>query len=212
MKLYANISAKELKEILKTPKELSGLARVKQVGSQGFYLYDFNILSSFNKFSFTSLTIDDLDKFFRGLIKKGISTNDFLVWWHTHPLGPVGFSLYDEQTIDTVLDDSDYFISIVFTHNLEFAGRLTMFKPKKLSADLEVVLCDKNLNPRNIIREVNKCKYNMEYFDNSSHTLGEMIGTFADPIHLLGFDERRGYVRDVISGEDLISDITDTKV
>ncbi len=141
MKLYVNLKKKELNEILKTSKELSGFARARPLDDgSGFYIYDFYILSSFNKHSFTSMSVDDVSKFFANLIKKGVDTNDITVWWHTHPMGTASFSTYDDQTIENILDDSDYFISIVFNHFMEFAGRINIFKPIRLSVDVGVEL------------------------------------------------------------------------
>ncbi len=115
--------------------EISGLAKVEKSGSQ-YVIYDEPII--FKQACCISRTTFDETAYMLWQEKMVIDgTHEEIqkarLWWHSHVWAPVGFSDRDENTLDLMGQDFDWWLALVVNKRYQAYMELREYKPRILS-------------------------------------------------------------------------------
>lgn len=117
-----------------TDLEISGLGSIR-IDGQNIFVTDVFLLMQRNNSVETNFVPEDVDSFITDLIKKGASTGNIKVWWHSHNIMDTFWSHDDSSTIDHL--KNSWMISIVGNKQNKFECRLDFYKPFRLSIPLQ---------------------------------------------------------------------------
>ena len=102
-------------------------------------IYDIEILPQVVSGVHATMSDETLQKFLFDKMKRGQSTKDYKVWWHSHCDMDAYFSVVDTTTIERSTE-FPYLISIVGNHAGKMVCRLDVHKPMPMQMDFELVV------------------------------------------------------------------------
>ena len=118
--------------------EISGLGTVKlHENGVDFIVDEIFILNQVSSIGSTDLNSDSIAKFITDLILEGKDPSSLKLWFHSHGNLGVFWSTTDNTTIQG-FSNASYMFSIVVNKRFEYKARLDIFKPLRLSVELEV--------------------------------------------------------------------------
>ena len=115
------------------PGEVSGFGRVVRKGNL-FVVEDVFILEQHNTEASTLIDVEKLGRIMRKLHKRGLDTEGWDCWWHSHSNFACFWSGTDLQTIE-VLKSSRHTVSIVANKALQTRARVDFYQPQRHGVD-----------------------------------------------------------------------------
>jgi len=120
--------------------EISGLGKITlHENGTDFIVNDIFLLEQVSGVGSTNLNPDSVAKFITDLIVAGENPADVKLWFHSHGNIDVFWSSTDNTTIQG-FSDASYMLSIVVNKRFQHKARLDLFKPIRLTLELEVIL------------------------------------------------------------------------
>ena len=102
-------------------------------------IYDIEILPQVVSGTHATMSEETLQKFLFDKMKRGQSTKDYKVWWHSHCNMDAYFSVVDTTTIERSTE-FPYLISIVGNHAGKMVCRMDVHKPIPMQMDFELIV------------------------------------------------------------------------
>lgn len=113
------------------PYEISGLGKIKPY-KNGFLIEQVKLLSQSVTPANTRMDVAGLGKLYHEIIQEEGDLSNWKLWWHSHASMPVFWSQTDLDTImdfDNETPQSNWMISAVFNHKMDWEARLDMYDP-----------------------------------------------------------------------------------
>lgn len=149
MKVKLTIKAKALEKLRmyveECPAEISGFGKVRDVtpkgvrGAKAFECYDVEILPQGVSGADANMSEEEIAAFLTSKIRAKQSVTDYKLWWHSHNDFGVFFSRTDTGTIESS-SEFPYLISLVTNKANEYEARIDVYKPIRMTSDVEVFL------------------------------------------------------------------------
>ena len=102
-------------------------------------IYDIEILPQVVSGVHATMSDETLQKFLFDKMKRGQSTKDYKVWWHSHCDMDAYFSVVDTTTIERSTE-FPYLISIVGNHAGKMVCRMDVHKPIAMQQNFELIV------------------------------------------------------------------------
>jgi proteasome lid subunit RPN8/RPN11 len=146
-------------------------------------IYDIEILPQVVSGVHATMSDETLQKFLFDKMKRGQSTKDYKVWWHSHCDMDAYFSVVDTTTIERSTE-FPYLISIVGNHAGKMVCRLDVHKPMPMQMDFELVVqkpVDEEIR-KWVAKQIKQKVKVMEDFPVQQDYLGSQGYTEYDPV------------------------------
>lgn len=132
--------------------EISGLGEIEVRPSGELWITDIFLLKQRGSMGGVVLDDDALAEHLNQYIADGNSGERLRCWWHSHVHMGVFWSAIDQETMAKF--SGDYLVSIVGNKQGELQTRLDLFRPFRLTADVNLVCQTESTLSRAIRREV----------------------------------------------------------
>lgn len=119
--------------VMNAPGEVSGYGKVVRNGNS-FMVEDVIILEQKNGHSHSLITPETAFRFMMLMKKRGLSTEGYNLWWHSHNDFGSFFSAVDIEQIDS-LQNNNFTLSIVTNKMLEPKCRVDFYRPVRFGMD-----------------------------------------------------------------------------
>ncbi len=123
--------------IAECPAEISGFGKVREIidkKDKEFLIHDVEILKQEVGDAHATIDEEAMAKFLFEKTKKGESTKEYRLWWHSHNDFSSFFSSIDTATIDDSTE-FPYLISLVGNKEGKFEIRYDEYKPERITID-----------------------------------------------------------------------------
>lgn len=119
--------------IMNAPGEVSGYGKVQRVGNS-FMIEDVIVLEQKNGHSESFITPETTFRFMMLMKKRGLSTEGYNLWWHSHNDFSAFFSGTDLEQIESLKNDR-FTLSLVTNKMLEPRCRVDFYRPIRYGID-----------------------------------------------------------------------------
>jgi hypothetical protein len=116
--------------------EVSGIGKVERLNSGDFLVTETRLLEQESTWTSTVLDEKALTRFLTELVAQGEDPSSYKLWWHSHGDFDVFFSTTDEATCRRF--NNRWMISVVANKSQDYLGRIDVYEPIHLSAELPV--------------------------------------------------------------------------
>jgi len=116
--------------------EVSLLGKVERLGSD-FLVTDVRLIEQESTWASTKLDEEALARFLMELVEKGEDPGAWKLWIHSHCGFEVFWSATDEATCRR-FNNNEWMLSVVANRRREYLGRIDVYEPIHLSAELPV--------------------------------------------------------------------------
>jgi hypothetical protein len=119
--------------VMSAPGEVSGFGKVARKGNS-FHISDVIVLEQKNTGASSDISQGTLEKFMKLMKKRGLDTEGYDLWWHSHVYMMTRFSQTDLDTIEE-LRSNRFTLSLVTNKLLEPRCRVDFYNPVRYGID-----------------------------------------------------------------------------